>query len=56
MSKGRIVVALGGNALQEANSPATAESQLQVVKKACGYIAEMEKEDYETVIVHGNGP
>ena len=56
MSKGRIVVALGGNALQESNGPATAESQLQVVKKTCGYIAELEKADYETVIVHGNGP
>lgn len=56
MSKGRIVVALGGNALQEANGPATAESQLEVVKKTCGYIAELEKADYETIIVHGNGP
>lgn len=56
MSKGRIVVALGGNALQESSGPATAESQLQVVKKTCSYIAEMEKADYETVIVHGNGP
>jgi carbamate kinase len=56
MSKGRIVVALGGNALQEANAPATAESQLAVIKKTCGYIAEMEKADYETIIVHGNGP
>lgn len=56
MSKGRIVVALGGNALQEAKDPATAESQLQIVKETCGYIAEMEKADYETIIVHGNGP
>jgi len=56
MSKGRIVVALGGNALQEADGPATAERQLQIVKKTCGYIAEMEAADYETVIVHGNGP
>lgn len=56
MSKGRIVVALGGNALQDANGPATAENQLKVVKKTCDYIAKMEKEDYETVIVHGNGP
>ena len=56
MSKGRIVVALGGNALQEANGPATAENQLEVVRKTCSYIAELEKADYETVIVHGNGP
>ena len=56
MSKGRIVVALGGNALQEANAPATAERQLEIIKKTCEYIAEMEKADYETIIVHGNGP
>ena len=29
----RIVIALGGNALQEAGKPATAESQLEVVEK-----------------------
>ena len=29
----KIVVALGGNALQEAGKPATAEAQLEVVEK-----------------------
>ena len=30
----KIVIALGGNALQEAGKPATAEAQLEVVEKA----------------------
>jgi len=52
----KIVVALGGNALQEAGSPATAEAQLEVVKKTVEYIAELSCRDYELAIVHGNGP
>ncbi len=55
-SKKRIVVALGGNALQDAHSGATAEEQLQVAKKTCDYIVELIKAGNEVVIVHGNGP
>ena len=29
----KIVIALGGNALQEPDSPATADAQLEVIKK-----------------------
>lgn len=54
--QGRIVLALGGNALQDANGPATAEAQLEVVKRTCQYIVELVKRDYELAIVHGNGP
>jgi carbamate kinase len=54
--KGRIVIALGGNALQESKGPPTAEAQLEVVKKTCGFIGEIVKRDYEIAIVHGNGP
>lgn len=58
MSKHRkVVIALGGNALQEANSPATAEAQLEVVKKTCEIIADIKCAfGYELAIVHGNGP
>ena len=55
-NKPRIVIALGGNALQSKNSPATAEAQLETVKKTCEYIAEISKSGYEMAIVHGNGP
>ena len=54
--QGRIVLALGGNALQDAKGPATAEAQLEVVKRTCKYITELVSRDYEIAIVHGNGP
>jgi carbamate kinase len=52
----RLVIALGGNALQEAGAPATAEAQLKVVEKTSGYIADIIEKGYEVVIAHGNGP
>lgn len=52
----KLVIALGGNALQDAKGPATAEAQLDVVKNTCGYIAEIVKRGHEIAIVHGNGP
>lgn len=52
----RIVIALGGNALQSKDSAPTAEAQLEVVKKTCEYIAELSASGYELAIVHGNGP
>ena len=52
----KIVVALGGNALQSGNGPATAEAQLEVVKHTCERIAEIVEGGYEVGVVHGNGP
>lgn len=52
----KIVIALGGNALQSGNGAATAEAQLEVVRKTCEYIAEISTKGYEIAIVHGNGP
>ena len=54
--KTRIVVALGGNALQSPKGGATAEEQLEVVKKTCTYLADLICEGYEIILVHGNGP
>lgn len=54
--KAKVVVALGGNALQEKGTPPTAEAQLQVVKKTSDHLAEMSSNGYELAIVHGNGP
>lgn len=56
MDKGRIVIALGGNALERKGMPATAEAQYEVVKDTCRYLARIEKSGWETAIVHGNGP
>jgi carbamate kinase len=52
----KIVIALGGNALQSKDSAPTAEGQLEVVKKTCEYIADISARGYELAIVHGNGP
>ena len=55
-SKKKIVIALGGNALQDGKGEGTAESQLEVVKKTCEYIVQLIEAGYQIVIVHGNGP
>ena len=52
----KLVVALGGNALQSGGGPATAEAQLEVVRKTCGYLASLISEGHDVLIVHGNGP
>ncbi len=52
----KIVIALGGNALQKKGDEPTAEAQLEVVKTTCERIAEISTKGYEIAIVHGNGP
>ena len=52
----KIVIALGGNALQEAGKPATAQSQLEVVERTSVYIADILEKGYRIVLAHGNGP
>ncbi len=52
----RIVIALGGNALQAPGSEPTADAQLAVVKETCEYLAEISCQGYEIAIAHGNGP
>lgn len=52
----KIVIALGGNALQSGKGPATAEAQLEVVKNTCEHVAKISGMGYEIAVVHGNGP
>lgn len=52
----RIVVALGGNALQSRGEPDTAEAQLEVMKRTSEQIAKISTAGYEIAVVHGNGP
>ena len=52
----KIVIALGGNALQSGNEAATAQNQLKVVRKTSEKIAEISRKGYELAVVHGNGP
>lgn len=56
MGFSKVVIALGGNALQEAGTPPTAEAQLDVVHQTCGYLADISCKGYEMAVVHGNGP
>jgi carbamate kinase len=53
----KVVIALGGNALQEDNNHATAQAQFEVVKRTCEIIADIKCFfGYEIAITHGNGP
>ena len=52
----RVVIALGGNALEEKGLPPTSQSQMNVVSKTSEYIANLSAAGYELAIVHGNGP
>lgn len=52
----KIVVALGGNALQSGKAEPTAEAQLAVVKETCERLADLSEKGYELAVVHGNGP
>lgn len=54
--KQKVVIALGGNALQSKGTAPTADNQLKIVKKTCEHIADISSSGYEIAIVHGNGP
>ncbi|MDR0851473.1 MAG: carbamate kinase [Clostridiales Family XIII bacterium] len=52
----KVVIALGGNALQDKSAPATSEAQLAIVRRTSEYLAEISIRGYEIAIAHGNGP
>ncbi len=52
----KVVIALGGNALQSKESDGTAVSQLEVVKNTVEILADLSAAGYEMAVVHGNGP
>ena len=56
MNGKRVVIALGGNALESKECLPTSEAQLDMVKITCQHLADIMEEGYEIVIVHGNGP
>jgi carbamate kinase len=51
-----IVVALGGNAIQNAGQADTMEEPFKSVRNASDQILEMIKDGYKVVLTHGNGP
>lgn len=52
----RIVLALGGNALQADPKDASAESQLKTCKETAKSIVDLIEEGHTVSVVHGNGP
>ncbi len=52
----RVVVALGGNALQDPDRPPTSEEQLASAKHTAVSIVSLIKAGYDVIIAHGNGP
>lgn len=52
----RIVLALGGNALQADPKDASAESQLKTCKETARSIVDLIEDGHTVSIVHGNGP
>ncbi len=56
MQHHKIVVALGGNALEERGAEPTAENQWKTVRRAAEYLADLSQAGHEIAIVHGNGP
>lgn len=55
-NKETIVIALGGNALQDENSNGRAEDQLKVLEETSKYLVDIIEKGYKIVITHGNGP
>lgn len=52
----RVVVALGGNAILQANQRGTAAEQQANVMATAGQIADLIELGWEVVVTHGNGP
>jgi len=54
--KSRIVIALGGNALQADTKDTTAETQLKTSKETAKPLVDLIEAGHELIIAHGNGP
>lgn len=51
-----LVVALGGNAIQQAGDKGTAQEQFANIAHAMASVAELADQGYRVVLTHGNGP
>ena len=56
MNMSRIVIALGGNALQANPKDTTAKAQLITAKQTSETIVDLIEEGHEIIVAHGNGP
>ena len=51
-----LVIALGGNAIQQSGEKGTAAEQFANVAHAMASVAELAERGYRIVLTHGNGP
>lgn len=56
MKKGKLAIALGGNALIKSGQKGTVYEQFANTREALTDVVELIKQGYEVVITHGNGP
>lgn len=56
MQPGRVVLALGGNAITPAGTAGTAEEQTANIAASMRQVADLVAEGFEVVLTHGNGP
>src|SRR6476619_5473192 len=52
----KVLLALGGNAMTNAEGRARPEDQIEAAETAMASVAELLAEDHDVVITHGNGP
>jgi carbamate kinase len=55
MSK-KVVIALGGNAINRAGERGTISEQFENTRKALGGVVDVIKSGYQVILTHGNGP
>ena len=51
-----IVIALGGNAIKQADDIGTSDSQFKNIGLTCDQLVRMNKLGYKLILTHGNGP
>jgi len=56
MARKLVLVALGGNAIKQADEKGTFEEQFNNIYKTCEELVKLIKAGYRLVITHGNGP
>jgi carbamate kinase len=52
----RIVIALGGNAIQQTKEQTSAAAQQQVITQTVRFLLDLAEHGFEMVLTHGNGP
>jgi carbamate kinase len=56
VSRSRVLVALGGNAILRRENKGTAEEQFANIRRACGHLVGIIRQGNKLTITHGNGP